>query len=580
MSAQDSDTQLNNRQQEESLLKKWFRKKEVLLRRLFRERFLGVVYLDCKTQKLGVYDEQLTGKFSEYINPDGGFYNEEAARVIREKLCRDQPEAALRKLTFESLKSELENRSAYEADFYIPGADGNHVYIRVSFEYEDESKERIMIFAEDVTKLISGEIDPLTGRYNSTGFYKRIEEWIADHPGRRYRLHLYDLDYFKDINGVYGYKLSDRLLRDIGEYMRKYDTPDSFSAHLNDNRFARFCADDGISVPDCYNNFVQCFSSYNLSIPINMHMGVYNLFEDDKNPSSMSYKAQLALQEIESDMNKRIGYYEHGMLDRETERLQLLKDAETAIGNEEFEVWFQPQVDYAHHRFFGAEALVRWRHHARGFLSPAEFIPLLEKSNYIGKVDLYVIQKTCEYMRRWLDILPESPFTVSVNLSRKDVLNPLFSGEMENIVEKYGVPRERLRLEITESAYMQDGECLHKEVAALRERGFAVEIDDFGAGYSSLNSLKDMNFDKLKLDMKFLSQSCNAAKGKIILSSVIQMSLNLGVPVIAEGVETKAQADMLLSFGCEEMQGYYFAKPMRAEDFGNLLLGKTSLPNL
>ena len=311
-----------------------------------------------------------------------------------------------------------------------------------------------------------------------------------------------------------------------------------------------------------------------------MHMGVYNLFESDKNPSSMSYKAQLALQEIESDMNKRIGYYEHGMLDRETERLQLLKDAETAISNEEFEVWFQPQVDYAHHRFFGAEALVRWRHHSRGFLSPAEFIPLLEKSNYIGKVDLYVIQKTCEYMRSWLDILPESPFTVSVNLSRKDVLNPLFSGEMENIVEKYGVPRERLRLEITESAYMQDGECLHKEVAALRERGFAVEIDDFGAGYSSLNSLKDMNFDKLKLDMKFLSQSCNAAKGKIILSSVIQMSLNLGVPVIAEGVETKAQADMLLSFGCEEMQGYYFAKPMRAEDFGNLLLGKTSLPNI
>lgn len=204
MSAQDSDTQLNNRQKAESLLNKWFRKKEVLLRRLFRERFLGVVYLDCKTQKLGVYDEQLTGKFSEYINPDGGFYNEEAARVIREKLCRDQPEAALRKLTFESLKSELENRSAYEADFYIPGADGNRVYIRVSFEYEDESKERIMIFAEDVTKLISGEIDPLTGRYNAAGFYKRIEEWIADHPGRRYRLHLYDLDYFKDINGVYG----------------------------------------------------------------------------------------------------------------------------------------------------------------------------------------------------------------------------------------------------------------------------------------------------------------------------------------------------------------------------------------
>lgn len=143
MSAQDSDTQLNNRQKEESLLNKWFRKKEVLLRRLFRERFLGVVYLDCKTQKLGVYDEQLTGKFSEYINPDGGFYNEEAARVIREKLCRDQPEAALRKLTFESLKSELENRSAYEADFYIPARTATTFTYAFLFEYETNRKSAL-----------------------------------------------------------------------------------------------------------------------------------------------------------------------------------------------------------------------------------------------------------------------------------------------------------------------------------------------------------------------------------------------------------------------------------------------------
>ena len=307
-------------------------------------------------------------------------------------------------------------------------------------------------------------------------------------------------------------------------------------------------------------------------------MGVYNLFEDDKNPSSMSYKAQLALQEIESDMNKRIGYYEHGMLDRETERLQLLKDAETAISNKEFEVWFQPQADYAHHRFFGAEALVRWRHHSRGFLSPAEFIPLLEKSNYIGKVDLYVIQKTCEYMRSWLDILPESPFTVSVNLSRKDVLNPLFSGEMENIVEKYGVPRERLRLEITESAYMQDGECLHKEVAALRERGFAVEIDDFGAGYSSLNSLKDMNFDKLKLDMKFLDLNPeNNDKGVSIITAVLDMARQLDIPAIAEGIETDEQLKLLEILGCEYAQGYYYYRPMPISDYEKLVDDKDNV---
>ena len=557
-----------------------WQKEKKLMRRVFSERFIGIVFIDCATQAVQILNKSLAGSLGEFFRFDGTPYNEQIQKMVLTELPANRAEATVHKLLLETAQEELARKSIYETDFFNVRVGGKSAYLRISFEYEDDTHKRILFFAENVTKLMESETDPLTGGYNSAGFFRSIEKWIADNPGRKYRMQRYDLDYFKDINGVYGHEMADDLLRDIVRHMKRYDTPDSFSAHLNADHFARFCAADERSVQECYDNFANTFADYDLSIPISMHMGVYDLYEENKDPSTMSYKALLALQEIKRDMNKRIGYYRKGMMNRETENLQLLKDIDSAIKNENFEVWFQPQIDYAGKRFFGAEALVRWRHPEKGFLPPAEFIPVLEKSNYIGKVDLYVIEKTCAYMRKWADEMPDRKIVISVNLSRKDVKTPSFPEEIERIVEKYGVPRERLHLEITESAYMQNGESLEKEVSALREHGFAVEIDDFGAGYSSLNSLKDMNFDKLKLDMKFLSDTSNETKGRTIISAIIQMSKNLGLPVIAEGVETKEHAEMLHSFGCDEMQGYYFSKPICAADFEKLLSGKTKLQNL
>ena len=149
-------------------------------------------------------------------------------------------------------------------------------------------------------------------------------------------MHRYDLDRFKDINGVYGHELANKLLRDIAEYMKKYDNDDSFSAHLNADHFARFCADDAMPVQTCYDNFTECFKNYNLSIPITMHMGVYDLMEEDKDPSTMAYKALLALQEIKHNIDKKIAFYEHGMMAREAQRLKLLGEIDKAIENENF----------------------------------------------------------------------------------------------------------------------------------------------------------------------------------------------------------------------------------------------------
>lgn len=548
-------------------------------KKLFSQHFRGLIFIDVKTELILKYSDEYSGKLNALVSFTDKTYDEQVIALIKKTVPASYVESLISSMKFSTVLKKLETEECYGVDFYSI-ENGEHKFNRISFAFADENKSFVALLSEDVSKISSGEIDSLTGGYNSNGFFSRVTEWIDKNPGKKYRMYRYDLDRFKDINGVYGHELANKLLRDIAEYMKKYDNENSFSAHLNADHFARFCADEVMPVQTCYDNFIECFKNYNLSIPITMHMGVYDLYEEDKNPSTMAYKALLALQEIKNDVDKKIAFYEHGMMLKETERLKLLNEIDKAIENENFEVWFQPQVDYDKKIFFGAEALVRWRHPERGIIPPAEFIPLLEKSSYISKVDRYVIEKTCKLLREWLNVSPSQKIQISVNLSRQDVLTPDFLPDIERTVALYGIPHELLHFEITESAYIKKADVLNSAVSKLRKHGFSIELDDFGAGYSSLNTLKDMEVDKVKLDMKFLSRSKNAEKGEIIISAIIDMAHRLGLPVIAEGVETKAQADMLLSFGCKQMQGYYFSKPVPANDFENLVLNKTKIKNL
>lgn len=548
-------------------------------KKLFSQHFRGLIFIDVKTELILKYSDEYAGKLNALVSFTDKTYDEQVIALIKKAVPASYVESLISSMKFSTVLKKLETEECYGVDFYSI-ENGEHKFNRISFAFADENKSFVALLSEDVSKISSGEIDSLTGGYNSNGFFSRVTEWIDKNPGKKYRMHRYDLDRFKDVNGVYGHELANKLLRDIAEYMKKYDNENSFSAHLNADHFARFCADEVMPVQTCYDNFIECFKNYNLSIPITMHMGVYDLYEEDKNPSTMAYKALLALQEIKNDVDKKIAFYEHGMMLKETERLKLLNEIDKAIENENFEVWFQPQVDYDKKIFFGAEALVRWRHPERGIIPPAEFIPLLEKSSYISKVDRYVIEKTCKLLREWLNVSPSQKIQISVNLSRQDVLTPDFLPDIERTIALYGIPHELLHFEITESAYIKKADVLNSAVSKLRKHGFSIELDDFGAGYSSLNTLKDMEVDKVKLDMKFLSRSKNAEKGEIIISAIIDMAHRLGLPVIAEGVETKAQADMLLSFGCKQMQGYYFSKPVPANDFENLVLNKNKIKNL
>lgn len=241
----------------------------------------------------------------------------------------------------------------------------------------------------------------------------------------------------------------------------------------------------------------------------------------------------------------------------------VISNIDAAITNEYIKVYFQPVVRTISKKLCGMEALARWIDPEIGFLSPADFIPALEESGEIYKLDLYVAEKVCENYRRVSDA-KDTPVPVSFNLSRIDFEKTDIFSEIENDVKKYDVPRDMINIEITESMVIKDSEKIYEVIKKFREAGYLVWMDDFGSGYSSLNVLKDYEFDELKIDMEFLRTFTD--RSKEIIRSIVYMAKLIGVQTLAEGVETEEQYEFLRKIGCEKIQGYYFGKPMPYEE--------------
>ncbi len=290
----------------------------------------------------------------------------------------------------------------------------------------------------------------------------------------------------------------------------------------------------------------------------------------------MCDRALLALKSVKGVAGQKTGCYDNSLRQKLFDEQTLLSEINTAFEQEQFHVWFQPQYDYAEGTMIGAEALVRWVHPTRGVLPPIGFIPIMEKNGDITRLDEYVWEHCCRHLRKWLAICRRNNVTpppLSVNISRADMLRPDLADFIVELTKRYDIPHNYLNLEITESVYMDDTDLLIETVEKLRSHCFLIEMDDFGAGYSSLSILKDVTVDILKLDKSFVSGAQLSARGGSILNSVIRMSRMLNLSVIAEGVETKVQADFLKSIGCVNMQGFLFAKAMPADKFEPLYIG-------
>ena len=540
---------------------------EQIGQKLINDSLVAMGLIDLKSGLVfGI--KTIGSKVLENYDPESGLdFDSVALRTLETVLSKQDFEYIKSSVCMKNIVAALDNSEEYSLTTHLNnGNKESDGYYRISFSYLDERRESIVVSCENITDILTSKMDIETGLYNLTGFHERVSEWMNANPGKRYRIYRYSVDGFNNITAVYGYDEGNRLLREIGKKMRSYNTDDSFAAHIGDNHFVRFCSEDYKTAEECYERLVNDFADYPLDYPFSIHAGVYDLCEENCDSLMMLYKAYLALQSVKGDFANHIAYYRDGLMQATEKQQQLLSEVKNAVDSGQFEVWFQPQFNYETAQLIGAEALVRWRHPERGLIPPSEFVPLLERSKQITMVDSYVWKNVCRYIREWKDKGVEVP--VSVNVSRVDIRDTRTCETLAEYVEEYGISPAVLRLEITESAYMNETEDLRMAVNAFEKAGFIVEMDDFGAGYSSLNILKELDIDILKLDMKLVSEIVGSnAKNDVIIRTVVEMARSLNIEVIAEGVETKAQAEFLKALGCVNMQGYYFGKPMCVKDF-------------
>ncbi|HPE95235.1 MAG TPA: GGDEF domain-containing protein, partial [Bacillota bacterium] len=351
-----------------------------------------------------------------------------------------------------------------------------------------------------------------------------------------------------------------------------------YYAHYESDHFVSLFSAEGFDIDKIISEtYSRRSSTLKYSFDYTIRIGLYHITDTSLDPSLMCDRTLLALKSIKKEYKVTYAWYETSMRDSLIRDHSMVTEMKDALQKGQFHLFIQPQYNYSAGTLTGAEALVRWIHPKDGIIPPDVFIPLFENNGIIYELDKYVWEKACSMIAKWNRIDPNMPpISLSVNISRKDIFQPNIVDFLCSLPEKYDFEPARLHLEITESAYIHNPQQLICVLNALRDFGFLVEMDDFGSGYSSLNTLKNVPVDVLKLDMKFLSENAQTSKGGKILSSVIRIANDLSLPVIAEGVETKRQAEFLKSIGCHYMQGYYFSRPIPYHDFEKILLARGS----
>lgn len=417
--------------------------------------------------------------------------------------------------------------------------------------------------------------DSLTGALSLKGFRKRVTELMIDHSDMRFLILYLNISNFKYINDRVGMEAGDDVLRFLVEKTKEVLGDEEEICRLEGDHFAvlRRISTEEILHQE-YEKVVNAvrtyFSDRGEEVLVQIYSGIYVLTAEDYekiNVDHMIDLARVAEKRVRGSIRKE-GYefYNPEQWVRGMRKSEIISHLPAAISSGEIKVWYQPQYNYNMGKINGAEALCRWNHPKLGWISPSEFIPALEESGLIRELDFFVWETVCKDLKKWND--EGMKRSVSVNLSRNDIIQGSSICEhFCELIRKYDLDPSQLRIEITETVYTEDPEILINTTKELRAAGFYVEMDDFGSGYSSLNILKEVPVDSIKLDLLFLRESDYPEKSRTIISYIVQMVQALGMDMIAEGVETKEQAKFLQSQGCSEMQGYYFYKPLPLQDF-------------
>ena len=425
----------------------------------------------------------------------------------------------------------------------------------------DNTEEQLALLRE---KYLANH-DSLTDLYTRECLYERVREAIQSQPAEEFLIVYIDINDFKIINDIFGSAFGDHALRIVANRLREKAPENSIYGRLGGDTFGIYMPEsafDEAELEEELSDFIVRDDAVEHHLLI--HLGVYEVTEPELDVSLMFDRAHMALLTVKNEYQKHIAYYDDEMRSRVLWNQIITSQLRDAIRDGQIRPYLQPIAD-TDGTVVGAEALVRWIHPTYGFLSPALFVPIFEKNGMIAEVDKYMWRCSCEILSRWQEA--DSPKFISVNISPEDFYFMDVAAELRGIVEEYGVNPAKLRIEITESVMMTDIEQRMKVLYDLKNDGFIVEMDDFGSGYSSLNLLKDMPVDVIKIDMMFLKKSNNDERARTIMNNIIHLSGDLGIYSLTEGVETQDQYRMLSGMGCKLFQGFYFAKPMPVDEF-------------
>lgn len=426
------------------------------------------------------------------------------------------------------------------------------------------------------------ETDSLTGGATKQTFIAKSQKLMKKSGSPKRALAVFDIDKFKFINDRLGYEEGNRMLarmfKTLGDHMESGET----YARISDDNFACCIADASDSdITSRLNSVFEEFQRRNslfVSYPVLFSAGVCRLDQCRDNYGFVDFnvaidRCNIAKRTVKGEHSSAIAFYDGKIRAKALREKDFENVMPTALEKHEFLCYIQPKYGTKSRRIEGGEALIRWKSSEFGFVFPDEFIPLAEKNGFVVELDFFILEEVCKAMRRWLDA-GYQPVVISVNQSRVHMSHDDYIWRLREIVDKYAIPYEYIELEITETIFTDNAELLLKIMRKLHDIGFQLSIDDFGSGYSSLNMLKDIPADVVKIDREFFNGTVNSDKGRAVISTVVDLAKKLRMHVISEGVETLDQVEFLDEIKCDLIQGYYFAKPMPLKDFEELWLGE------
>lgn len=510
-----------------------------------------------------LFPETISGDPLDYLN-ESGLIDEQSKSVFA-VFCAKVQEGII--------KGSDDNSASTDISIRLPGSDEYqmcHLYAlflrgennRITdIHYNLRQFTQIELFNRNVLRMFSSDKNPKL-------FTERCARVIKENPNKEIAFIQFDVERFKLINETYGVDVGDDLLQFFN---------DSLSIICNEKQpFCRLTADVYMIVTTFENkvgllkfiNKIESMLCGYRGLEYRLVFGVCVVEDRDAHTRHHGDNASLARQLIKGNALQNVGFYSSDMKTTLQKKKSIEDDMQKALLNNEFMMFLQPKHSISTGKIIGAEALARWNHPTRGMVSPADFIPVFEQNGFIIKLDTFIWEEACKRIRKWINN-GISPVPVSVNISREYVNSFDVTSMLLKLISKYDVPISLLELEITEST---DNIGVEEIVRKLKDSGFKMLMDDFGSGYSSLNMLKSTPFDVLKIDKSFLDEFMDTSRGRKIIEHTISMSQDIGLDIIAEGVETLEQAEFLSKCGCDAAQGFFYSKPIPADDFDQRLL--------